>query len=396
VLLDGALVNSCLTPLAHADGASITTIEGVAADRHLHAIQEAFVECGGAQCGICTPGMVLAAHALLARNSDPTDDEVRAGLSGNLCRCTGYMRIFESVFEAVRRRHDARARRLRVRHAGVAGRGARRSRASSAVAAVRGRHGPDGRARGRPPAARPLRDLSQCVELTGIGRDVDGGLTIGALTTYTAIRESASIGGWAMLKLAAARDGGVATQNRGRSAATSRTRRPPPTRRPCCSLTTRRSNWRPRPARAAFRTRSSTRATSRWICARRAHRARGSSASSPAVRPSSPGETWRDYYRKVGTRRAQAISKVCVAGSIRMDGASSPTSASRSAASRPPWSARARPSRRCAAASSRPRAVDDAVAALQRDIAPIDDIRSTARYRARVAANLLREFLTQQ
>ena len=104
VLLDGALVNSCLTPLAHADGASITTIEGVADDAHLHAIQEAFVECGGAQCGICTPGMVLAAHAMLARNPHPTDDEVRAGLSGNLCRCTGYMRIFESVFEAVRRR----------------------------------------------------------------------------------------------------------------------------------------------------------------------------------------------------------------------------------------------------------------------------------------------------
>jgi aerobic carbon-monoxide dehydrogenase small subunit len=104
VLIDGALVNSCLTPLAHADGATITTIEGVATDRSLHAIQEAFLECGGAQCGICTPGMVLAALALVARNHDPTDDDVRAALAGNLCRCTGYMRIFESVFEAVRRR----------------------------------------------------------------------------------------------------------------------------------------------------------------------------------------------------------------------------------------------------------------------------------------------------
>ena len=103
VLLDGALVNSCLTPLAHADGASITTIEGVASDTQLHAVQQAFLECGGAQCGICTPGMVLAACALLARNAHPTDAEVRAALAGNLCRCTGYMRIFESVFEAVRR-----------------------------------------------------------------------------------------------------------------------------------------------------------------------------------------------------------------------------------------------------------------------------------------------------
>ena len=103
VLLDGALVNSCLTPLAHAEDAAITTIEGVATEARLHAVQESFLECGGAQCGICTPGMVLAAYALLSRNADPTDEEVRAALSGNLCRCTGYMRIFESVFEAVRK-----------------------------------------------------------------------------------------------------------------------------------------------------------------------------------------------------------------------------------------------------------------------------------------------------
>jgi aerobic carbon-monoxide dehydrogenase small subunit len=103
VLVDGALVNSCLAPLAHAEGTAITTIEGVASESELHEIQQSFLECGGAQCGICTPGMVLAAHALLSQNSDPTDDEVRAALAGNLCRCTGYMRIFASVFEAVRR-----------------------------------------------------------------------------------------------------------------------------------------------------------------------------------------------------------------------------------------------------------------------------------------------------
>lgn len=97
VLLDGQLVNSCLTPLAHAHGATITTIEGVASDDQLHAVQEAFLECGGAQCGICTPGMVLAAFDLLSRNADPTEEDVRAALAGNLCRCTGYMRIFEAV-----------------------------------------------------------------------------------------------------------------------------------------------------------------------------------------------------------------------------------------------------------------------------------------------------------
>ena len=104
VLLDGALVNSCLTPLAHADDASITTIEGVAGDDALHQIQSSFIECGGAQCGICTPGMVLAARDLLSRNPDPTEEDVRVALAGNLCRCTGYMRIFASVLDAVRTR----------------------------------------------------------------------------------------------------------------------------------------------------------------------------------------------------------------------------------------------------------------------------------------------------
>jgi carbon-monoxide dehydrogenase small subunit len=103
VLLDGMLVNSCLTPLAHAEGASITTIEGVATRQALHEIQESFLECGGAQCGICTPGMILAAIALLSTNPDPDEADVRHALAGNLCRCTGYMRIFESVLEACRR-----------------------------------------------------------------------------------------------------------------------------------------------------------------------------------------------------------------------------------------------------------------------------------------------------
>jgi len=100
VILDGELVNSCLTPAIHARGASITTIEGVSADEDLHAVQESFLACGGAQCGICTPGMVLAAMELLSKTPDPTEADIRAGLSGNLCRCTGYRRIFEAVLDA--------------------------------------------------------------------------------------------------------------------------------------------------------------------------------------------------------------------------------------------------------------------------------------------------------
>lgn len=104
VLLNGRLVNSCLVPLLHADGAEIVTIEGVASGDELHDVQEAFLSCGGAQCGICTPGMVLAAVSLLSANPEPTMDEIRNGLAGNLCRCTGYMRIFESVVAAMGKR----------------------------------------------------------------------------------------------------------------------------------------------------------------------------------------------------------------------------------------------------------------------------------------------------
>ncbi len=100
VWLNGELVNSCVVPVAQVIGANITTIEGVASGDQLHAVQQAFLTHGGAQCGICTPGMVLAAISLLERNPQPTEAEIRTGLAGNLCRCTGYMKIFEAVVHA--------------------------------------------------------------------------------------------------------------------------------------------------------------------------------------------------------------------------------------------------------------------------------------------------------
>lgn len=102
VIINGQIVNSCLIPVAQVDGAEITTIEGVAVNDQLHAVQQAFIDHGGAQCGICTPGMVLAAVDLLKRNPEPTENDIRNGLAGNLCRCTGYMKIFESVVHACR------------------------------------------------------------------------------------------------------------------------------------------------------------------------------------------------------------------------------------------------------------------------------------------------------
>ena len=100
VIVDGLIVNSCLVPVAQVNGAEITTIEGVANGDVLHPVQQAFIDHGGAQCGICTPGMVLAAVDLLKRNPEPNENDIRNGLAGNLCRCTGYMKIFESVVRA--------------------------------------------------------------------------------------------------------------------------------------------------------------------------------------------------------------------------------------------------------------------------------------------------------
>src|SRR5713226_7751781 len=103
VMIDGRIVNSCLVPVAQVEGSDIKTIEGVVTGDQLHRVQQAFIECGGAQCGICTPGMVLAAVNLLERTPNSSGEEIRNGLAGNLCRCTGYMKIFESVVRACRK-----------------------------------------------------------------------------------------------------------------------------------------------------------------------------------------------------------------------------------------------------------------------------------------------------
>jgi carbon-monoxide dehydrogenase small subunit len=100
VLMNGELVNSCLVPVLQAAGATIQTVEGLAPQGELSLLQKAFLECGGAQCGICTPGMLMAATQLLERTPNPTINEIREGLAGNLCRCTGFIRIFESVVAA--------------------------------------------------------------------------------------------------------------------------------------------------------------------------------------------------------------------------------------------------------------------------------------------------------
>ncbi len=111
VRMNGELVNSCLVPVLQAEGATVQTVEGLACDGEMHPLQKAFLACGGAQCGICTPGMLMAATHLLEQNPHPTMLQIREGLSGNLCRCTGFTRIFESVIAAAsqaERTRDAR------------------------------------------------------------------------------------------------------------------------------------------------------------------------------------------------------------------------------------------------------------------------------------------------
>ena len=100
VRMNGELVNSCLVPILQASNARIETVEGLAIDAELHPLQKAFLECGGAQCGICTPGMLMAATHLLLHNPHPSIEEIREGLAGNLCRCTGFIKIFDSVIAA--------------------------------------------------------------------------------------------------------------------------------------------------------------------------------------------------------------------------------------------------------------------------------------------------------
>jgi len=103
VLMDGALVSSCLMLAVLADGKGITTVEGLAHNGNLHPVQQAFIDFGGFQCGICTPGMVVAAKALLDENPSPSDDDIKDWMMGNLCRCTGYYKIIESIRGAATR-----------------------------------------------------------------------------------------------------------------------------------------------------------------------------------------------------------------------------------------------------------------------------------------------------
>ena len=107
VLVDGAVVDACLVPVCQVDGATVLTVEGLAGGGEMNDLQAAFLETGGAQCGICTPGMLLAGEAFLASGAEPSDDNIREAIAGNLCRCTGYTKIIDAIVLAAERRRGA-------------------------------------------------------------------------------------------------------------------------------------------------------------------------------------------------------------------------------------------------------------------------------------------------
>jgi len=106
VIVDGEVINSCLVPVCQVSGSTILTVEGLARDGRLDPLQQAFLECGGAQCGICTPGMLIAARALLDTTTDPSRDQIKEAIAGNLCRCTGYVKIIDAIEQAAGMNHE--------------------------------------------------------------------------------------------------------------------------------------------------------------------------------------------------------------------------------------------------------------------------------------------------
>ena len=115
VIINGEAINSCLVPVCQVAGSLITTVEGLASDRGLDPLQQAFLECGGAQCGICTPGMLISARVLLDTNPSPNREEIREAIAGNLCRCTGYQKIIDAIEKAALTESSQRTRRSQQR-----------------------------------------------------------------------------------------------------------------------------------------------------------------------------------------------------------------------------------------------------------------------------------------
>ncbi len=425
VLLDGAVVNSCLLPVGQADGHEVVTVEGLADGDRLSPLQQSFLETGGTQCGMCTPGLLVAAHALLELGRPAGEPDVREAIAGNLCRCTGYTKVVEAI-EAAGAVHRP-ARVAGVQDAPVAG----ELPASPAVpATVRRHHGsirsdprlvrptslPDAVARltadpalrpfaggtdlmvelahGSASPGRPLLDLWELDELRGI-EVIHDELALGALTTWTELLDS-TVARHALPVLgeAAATVGAVQVRNRGTIGGNCVTASPAGDLLPVL-LATDASLEVAGPG--GTRT---IRADAFWTGYRTTALAPGELLVAVRV-PLVPGRRVR--YRKVGTRRALAIAKVSIALAWQ-DGA---TAAGTGGTGRGRWRGV-----RVALGSVAPTPIrvlrteavlegrlpdlaiaNEAAATVRAEITPIDDIRSTADYRREVTGRILRRIV---
>jgi xanthine dehydrogenase small subunit len=421
VLLDGAPVNSCLVPVGQVEGRSITTVEGLARDARLDPVQVAFVESGGVQCGLCTPGILMSARALLDSGADLTDTAVREAIAGNLCRCTGYVRVVDAIIAA------ASIEPREIADGTVA--------VSSELSAVATRPGVEAGSNTRlgPPLARPrtlgeayalladgpwrpiaggtdvmvelaartnaadrpLLDLTAIDQLRGI-RVVRDRLVIGAATTFAELRRSSLVAAnLPVLAEMAATIGGLQIQDRATLGGNIANASPAGDSLPVLLATDAEialggpSGERLVPASEYF---TGYRATVR-------------AAGELILRVEIPLPAGRRVrFRKVGTRRALAISKVVMAVSWReMEGIPTELGSSGPAAwhdvrvavgSVAPVPMRARAAEAILeGASPTGQIADDAAAAVAAEITPIDDVRSTAAYRRAVTGRILRRIV---
>ncbi len=401
VLIDGDVVDSCLVPVCQVARHDVRTVEGLADGVRLDPLQSAFLEAGGTQCGICTPGMLMAARAFLASGAEPTDGAIREAIAGNLCRCTGYTKIIEAIALAAGAvpafRHMPSTGAVRRVAAPPNGgpaivpsptlRQALRLLAETGGRPIAG--GTDvmvALAARSLPRDGPLLDIWGLEELRGIRLEGDE-LVLGALTTYAELRRSRVVAeALPVLAEIAATIGAAQIQNRGTVGGNVINASPAGDMLPLL-LATESSI-----VLASVRGERTVPASAFWSGYRRTVRA----ADELVVRiriPLVPDRRVR--YRKIGTRRALAISKVVMAVAWREDGST--------------WrdvriglgSVAERPIRALGAEAvlegSRPttETADRAAAAVEAEIRPIDDVRSTADYRRAVSGRVLRRIVLE-
>ena len=398
VLVDGDVALSCLIPVIQVAGCDIRTVEGLGVDGRLDALQEAFLETGGAQCGMCTPGMLMAARAFLDSREEPTDGAVREAIAGNLCRCTGYTKIVEAIALAARRgatgdgaQGGGPPRRIvaptigpTVLRARTLGEAVRLMTGTGARPIAGGTDVMVGLAPGALPAEQPFIDIRGLDELRGISRDGDD-LVLGALTTYTELRRSSLVAeALPVLAQAAATIGARQVQNRGTIGGNVVNASPAGDMLPILLATDATIDL------AGPQGERTVPASEFWI----RYRQTACAADELVTRIRIPlTEARRVRYRKVGTRRAQAISKVVMAVAWRDVGGT--------------WrdvriglgSVAACPVRATATEAVLEGAVagsgtaERAVATIEAEVHPIDDVRSTAAYRRAVTGRILRRII---